>query len=363
MGSEATDSASTAKRIKAIKNARVCVDCGQAINDVGLVNCPSCGSLDISDRHSSPCFIEKPTGIHLAFPFDGITMLPGTTMLLSGYQGSGKTTSCLKMLRDAQHRILTSEQQAQAVARTWYRLHGEGAPRPRISHCYSWDDLLLDIEGIEKGEIIVVDSVSQLATGHQVAGIVKAVIEVVRQAGAYAFFITQFNKEGSPLGPNELGHLVDLTAEIPQDKKMGMRRLVIPKDRNGIAHERYFRLGAKGPEPEKFEYAYSVEGPAGNYRLHMYPLGGAIYDGILDALAGIHYNLEGKASCGVACPAYSSGYAQPSDVDQRRKFAEREGLEWITPEEANAILAEQDPTAGASRGASTRPDKSNDPLF
>lgn len=357
MNSLTSGAADTAQRIKAIRNARVCVDCGHGINDQKLNICPRCDSQDISDRHSSPICIKSDEGLHLAFPFDGITMLPGTTMLLSGYKGSGKTTSLLKMAGGKQHRILSSEQQASAIAKTWYRIHTEDAERPNISHCYSWSDLLIDIEGLDPGEIVIVDSISQLATGHQTPGVVKAVIEGVRQASAYAFFITQFTKSGDPLGPSELGHLVDVTAFIPQDKKMGTRRLVIDKDRNGIAHGRYYKLGARGPEPEVFEYGYTIEGPAGDYRMHLYPLGGAVFGGIMDTLAGIGYNLEGTASCAISCNGYKLGYAQPSDIAERRRFAENHGLSWITPDDANEILAEH----GGDDVPST-PAASNDPF-
>jgi hypothetical protein len=315
---------------KAIRNDRVCVDCAKPIPDPLTAMCPRCGGQDIDARQTRPRFAAERERRVLPFPWNDVGLKRGATVLLAGAPGSGKTTICLG-LKPTRH--CTSEQEAEEVAATWFRIHGPNAAPPGrfISNCTSWEDFEEDLEGLTEDDLVVMDSISQLGSTHQVGPIMQRSIERVRKVGANCIFIAQYTKDGSFLGPNELAHLVDVVAEIPDDNT-GMRRLMIRKNRGGNCSGSYFTLTATGPAPESFPYAYSVEGPAGNYRLQLYPYPGSKLTGILDVLSRAGLPIEGTASAALECAPYSHGFGQPSDAIHRQAFAEAHGLTWISPE-------------------------------
>jgi len=322
--------------IKAIRNARVCFECAMPILDDGAIMCPRCDSGDISERQTKPKPMPAREVLKLPHPWGGIRLKQGATLLLSGDKGSGKTTICLKLKPT---RISSSEQEPEEVAATFYRIHGTEAEPPVISSCYSWEHLEEDLLGIGKDDLVVVDSISQLAMHHHTGEICRGVIEHVRRSKARAIFIAQFTKGGEMLGPNELSHLVDVVCKIPNDST-GMRRILIEKDRNGASLGSYFTLGARGPEKLDFEYAYSVEGGAGQYRLHLYPFPGAKLSGPLDLLTDQGVPIAGCATAGVVCTAYAHGIAQLPDHLNRKRFSEDHGLTWLSPPDIQNLIDE-----------------------
>lgn len=320
---------------KAISNERVCFDCGAPVNDPSIASCPVCSSGDLSDRHARPTHIAKRKTLTLPHPWSRLKLPPGATVLLSGGPGSGKTTICLKLKPTLYD---TSEQSVQDVAASYHRVVGGGFSEvPLIGTISSWEELEEDVDGMTGKDIGVVDSISALAAPHHIAKIASKVITKVRRVGARLIFIAQYTKDGEMLGPNELRHLVDVTAEIPNDRT-GQRRLAITKNRFGPLFTQYFELDADGVKEPEFPYAYSIEGPVGNYSLHMYPVKGSKYADIIDKLASLRVDIMGRASSAVECPAYPTGFAEPSDVAQRREFAEKHELEWITPMDAAELI-------------------------
>lgn len=245
--------------------------------------------------------------------------------------------------------FISTEQELEEVSHSWYRIMGEESSIPLLTSCYSWEQIEHDLLTLKRGDRVIVDSISQLATGPESKDIVKEIIERVRRAGATAWFIAQFTKQGDMLGPNMLNHMVDVVCTIPDDD-LGMRRLSTSKNRFGDLFSRYFALGADGVTEQDFsEYAYSVEGSAGNYSLHLYPQGGAKLAGIFDELSDNGVFIEGYASSAIRCRAYRSGYAQPTDVERRRIFAEDHGLTWVSPEQAQQMVNEAMEGRGATR--------------
>lgn len=279
-------------------------------------------------------------------PWTALRMREGGTVLLSGNKGSGKTSICMKTRPTL---FISTEQELEEVSHSWYRIMGEESSIPLLTSCYSWEQIEHDLLTLKRGDRVIVDSISQLATGPESKDIVKEIIERVRRAGATAWFIAQFTKQGDMLGPNMLNHMVDVVCTIPDDD-LGMRRLSTSKNRFGDLFSRYFALGADGVTEQDFsEYAYSVEGSAGNYSLHLYPQGGAKLAGIFDELSDNGVFIEGYASSAIRCRAYRSGYAQPTDVERRRIFAEDHGLTWVSPEQAQQMVNEAMEGRGATR--------------
>jgi hypothetical protein len=261
----------------------------------------------------------------------------GGTGLISGNKGSGKTTSAMKM---GPTRFLTSEQHPEKVGHLYYRLNRPTSQPPLLSSISSWEQLAEDLIGLTEHDLVIVDSISQLAEPHMSGRIVGECVQLIQKSSARAWFISQFTKDGNMLGPNELNHLVDVVAKIPDDK-LGMRRLILEKNRFGRLSSTYFAIDDSGIVKPRFAHAYSVEGPAGNYSLNLYPIKrGAIWNGIFAQLdeAGVG-PLEGFASCAMASRIYRTGFVEPDDVNMRKRFAQDHGLEWIAPQRAVEWMA------------------------
>ena len=326
------------EKVKAIRNDRVCFDCASPIQDPRTMSCPSCHGLNIDLRRARPTTYFPAERVKLPPPFDMIEIEMGSSVLISGDAGSGKTTICLNVGVGRDTMIEASEQGHRSIATAWRRVRGD-APFPAINGCYSWDHLNEDIQSIHPGDIVIVDSVSQLAEGMDSADLVRTVIERIRNVGALVFFIAQFTKDGQMLGPNMLRHLVDVVCSIPPDTS-GLRRLCLDKNRFGGLTARYFSITSEGVKAQTFDQAYSVEGPPGKYELRLFPLSGAKWSGMLEQLSGAGVFLEGYASAAIPCTGYRSGYAVPPDVKERQRFAEDHGLRWMSPEHALELLAE-----------------------
>jgi len=315
----------------AIRNQRICYWCATPVVNEAIVVCSACGSEDIDDRRARPKQTEPQLAKPLPHPWHRLQMRKGGTVLLSGNKGSGKTSICMKLSPTI---FISTEQELREVAHSWYRIGDKEALVPLMSSCRSWEELEDDLLQLGPGDRVIVDSISQLASGPEASRIVKNIIEHIRRVGAMAWFIAQFTKQGDMLGPNMLNHMVDVVCKIPDDN-LGMRRLSASKNRFGELFAQYFALTGNGVEKQAFDYAYTVEGSAGNYSLHLYPMNGAKLGGVFDQFldSGIG-GLEGLASAAIKCAGYKTGFAEPSDIAMRRKFAEDHELTWITPEEA-----------------------------
>lgn len=325
------------RKTKAIRSGRVCYNCALPITEPGLTVCPRCHGTDIDDRRSRPTNYGPRGYIELPHPMTNLRMKKGGTMLLSGGPGSGKTTICLA----ARPKIISSsEQENEEVAAIWYRVHKDD-PCPIVSSCLTWEELEDDLLQLSEGELGVVDSISQLASGPESSKILSRAIRAIRAKGALAIFITQYTKEGEMLGPNELRHMVDVVASIPDDPS-GLRRLAVQKNRFGPIFAQYFSIGEHGIKDQNFPWAYSVEGPPGRYSLHLFPMSGGKWTGIFDAFAKAGVKVYGGvASAALLSPVYETGFVEPDDVEWRMKFASDHGLEWISPDKAVAILIEK----------------------
>lgn len=323
------------EKSKAIKNRRVCFNCGRPINNNQTIKC-ICGSEDIDDRRARPKKTEPQKIEALPHPWNHLELREGGSILLSGNKGSGKTSICIAI---KPYQIASTEQEIQEVAHAWYRILPD-SEEPFLTSVYSWEDLENDVEEVPKGKIIIIDSISQLTTGPESAEIMKRIIEKIRLNGAIAIFIAQFTKDGSMLGPNQLNHMVDVVCTIPDDD-LGMRRLSASKNRFGSLFSQYFALTSRGVERQDFEkYAYTVEGSAGNYSLRLYPMKPSKFGGIFEALEENGIMLEGMASAAIRCKGYRTGFAEASDAEWRRKFAEDHGLKWVSPEDAQQLILE-----------------------
>ncbi len=321
------------KVVKAIRSSKVCYRCALPILE-NAASCPRCGSTDIDTRRSRPANYGQRGFVELPHPMRNLRMKKGGTMLLSGGPGSGKTTICMATKPKI---VSSSEQENEEVASIWYRVHGNDEEVPIISTCTTWEELEEDLLQLAEGELGVVDSISQLASGPESSKILSRAIRSIREKGAIAIFITQYTKDGDMLGPNELRHMVDVVSSIPDDPS-GMRRLAVHKNRFGPIFAQYFSIGEHGVQEQNFPWAYSVEGPPGRYSLHLFPMGGAKWSGILDAFEGAGVRVSGIATAALVSRIYETGFVEPDDVTWRMKFAADHGLAWVNPQRARELL-------------------------
>jgi hypothetical protein len=238
---------------------------------------------------------------------------------------------------------MASEQEIEEIYANWYRVIGKKvlgksfsvSTVPQFSAVSDWDQVYEDLSGLEEDEIIVIDSVSQLG---YTRGVIQRIIEKIRTAGARAFFITQYTKDGEMLGPNELRHLVDVVCEIPSDD-LGLRRLAVSKNRFGPLFAQYFSIGDNGIQDQEFLFCYSVEGSSGNYRLAMYPSGNTKFSSIFEELEEKGVGpIKGWACAAIRSSLYENGYGEPPDLIERQRFAAAHGLKWMSPQKARDLV-------------------------
>jgi hypothetical protein len=314
---------------------KVCYKCGD-LQEIGAICCSNCGSFDLDDRRARPQRSQAGKLEKLPHPWTQIQVKPGGTIALSGNRGAGKTSSCLAL---RPRRISTSEQEIDQVRDTWYRLFPD-EEAPEIHTCTTWEELEDDVEDLNEGDRWIGDSVSQLGTIHESSKIVERIIKKIRDRKAVGIFILQYNKAGEPFGPNQLTHLVDVVSTIEVESS-GLRRLTTTKNRFGPLVTQYFAINHRGHlVEENFDDLYSIEGDAGDYRLHMYPMKGSKWAGIFEELEEAGLLLKKKASAAIVSTMYETGFAIPKDTDGRRHFAEAHGLEWISPEDAREMILE-----------------------
>lgn len=319
------------------KKHRVCYGCGTAL-EPEMVFCPNpaCGSWDIDDRRAKPKWVPPEAKELLPSPWSNVSFKKGGTVAISGNRGAGKTTICLAL---RPRRIITSEQVHSEVRDTWYRLFPkEHAPEIHVAE--NWLELDEDIEDLDEGDTYIVDSVSQLGSIFESPKVIKRVIEHTQTRRAKGFFVLQYNKDGQPLGPNQLLHLVDVVCTIDIEST-GLRRLTSTKNRFGGLTTQYFKIDEKGQlADQKFRWAYSVEGNSGDYKLHLFPMKGSKLADLLVAMEDAGVQAGGIACAALASSIYAHGFVEPEDAESRKIFAEAHGLKWIAPEEATEMIVE-----------------------
>lgn len=247
---------------------------------------------------------------------------PGMLVLLAGGPGSGKS-SLAALLRPSLW--LTSEQEPAEAAALLARCGGGEVPP--VQPVRDVQELRQAIDRAEPG-LWVVDSVTEIGTWDEQQHILRHIAERTRGSGSRSCIIQQINAKGEGAGMMALPHLVDASALI---EKEDVRRLTFWKNRGGAIGSAIFGLGANGvTRPNLAIASYSVEGQAGRYRLHPWPLSGARWAGLFDAM----WKNPARARPGLACAAmpvagYPGGVLQPPDVEERKRFAELNGLIWV----------------------------------
>lgn len=311
---------------------RYCYSCGIPVPP-GDLACSACGDTDFES------LIVKPRGSSEredpSIPLPGPWLVlerwpPSTVVSLTAPPGGGKSSLASLLGPDA---WLTSEQTPRRAVDTIARIQAAGFNRIPVGAIRRPDEVGKVLEAQPDARLVVYDSLSGAGSWDQQVHVLEGIAEWVQAGERRALVIVQHNKRGEGAGLNAVQHLVDACLDIYRDPT-GRRVLASWKNRAADVGARYFALAAEGVVRCKFDgYSYSVEGEPGLYWLHQWPLPGAKWGELFDVLFERGHGSRGRAIPGFAGagryqPGYDGNVIEPSDVEERRRFAEDHGLTW-----------------------------------
>lgn len=208
-------------------------------------------------------------------------LVAGSTILLAGEPGIGKSTLMLQMIDGilgAGHRCLlaTGEESLDQVALRGRRLN-VAIEKLRATAASSLQSIL-DACSTERPEVLVVDSIQTIEDQslEQSAGSVTQVrdcaaglVRYAKQTGTVVIMVGHVTKEGSVAGPKTLEHMVDAVLSLEGERTGTLRLLRASKNRFGSCDETgVFTMDSGGLEvvadPSAMLLADRHEGVAGS---------------------------------------------------------------------------------------------------
>jgi DNA repair protein RadA/Sms len=175
--------------------------------------------------------------------------IPGSTTLLFGEPGVGKSTLALMSLRSlatSGHAVLliAAEESVNQVARRARRL---GAVPPGLEVTATTDvDVAEELVRTLRPTLCVVDSISAMSDGAlgnvagsvpQVRHVAERLCSVAKETDVALLFVGHVTKDGELAGPRALEHLVDTVVRIDGDRNGSLRLLRALKHRFGPTDE------------------------------------------------------------------------------------------------------------------------------
>ena len=312
-----------------------CYSCGSPW-DLNEIICPKCGGTKHSEMIARPVMNTPDDFIQYDGPWKMIPWCPQGAVCIFGGPGAGK--SSISALIKPKWWI-TKEQEPKPASSMFKRLTPDNMPR--IAAVDNAEEVAKLLEDIHEGPIVI-DSLTAFGLKESLE-IAHLILNWTRKNNDRSLSILQATQAGTVAGYTEVPHLFDAVIHVDIDK-WGVRCFRIKKSRWSGLENSYFTFGEGGMivAPE-FNAAYTVEGDAGGYYLHPFPIKGAKWDGIAKVLAENNALVPKMASAAQAAPYMPSGFVRPMDHVERRNFAERAGLEWIDPDEVFEIINQPPP--------------------
>lgn len=306
--------------------AEYCQICG-AERRPGDFVCLGCGCTTWGPELPAGVVPEEPTGGNVSGPLEGMWRLPpGRVSLWHGPPGGGKTTLALMTLPGAV--VVDLEQDPGIVARLRRR---EGLPITATVCPVLEEGKIVDLGlGSRRPLELILDSLS--AAGDDLAA-AELLVAYCARHGARAIAIAHETTAGTAWGGNAIPHLVHSRLRVWREASG--RLVAIHKDRSGPMQTVPWRMSVDPPPPARY---VSVEGSPGNYELAEHPAKRAEWAGPLEAaeLGDLKLPPAPLAVAARASQLYDGGWAEPGDVDERRRFAERQGYRFFRPSERAA---------------------------
>lgn len=256
-----------------------CSSCGaESAKWVG--RCPSCGEWNtLTEAHAAPRVggpapaadavvlaavpadeaTPVPTGVGELDRVLGGGLVPGSSTLLGGAPGVGKSTLLLQVASSAAR-----------AGRTVLYVGAEesrGQVRARADRLGALDSgvlvtaetalpHLVDLLTTHDPDLVVVDSIQTVAdpavasapgTVAQVRACAQALVDEARRRGCALVLLGHVTKEGTLAGPKVLEHLVDTVLEVEGDRHHALRTVRAAKHRHGSTRELgVFEMAADG---------------------------------------------------------------------------------------------------------------------
>jgi hypothetical protein len=305
-----------------------CYECGTPWDPMEL-RCRGCGGVESADGAARPLKSARDDVRCFKGPWRLLPWPGQGTVGMFGGPGAGKSTLAA-LIRPTLW--LTKEQVPKPVGSLFKRIWPDGF-MPLVHTVNSAEQVRKALLSTVEGPVVL-DSATALGLRE---GLLAShhLVEWAQRHNQRTLCIIQVTKSGQSAGFNEIPHLFDAIVNISPDA-FGVRAWRATKSRWCDLGATYWSFNADGrvTTPD-FPAAYSVEGAPGDYWLQPFPLKGGKWYGLLAAMAS-HELLKPKmASAAVRAPYMPTGFIEPMDVPERRRFAENHGLTWVTPEEVD----------------------------
>ena len=256
---------------KKIKTAYVCTRCG-AIHPKWQGQCKDCNEwntlteerLISSKKPRSKKYapksaklpeisLERFEGFHSGNEeFDrvlGGSLLPGSSILLAGEPGVGKSTLILQIAdRYSSNNIkvlyVTGEESPAQLKKRSERLGVHGT-NITVANIIELDEIAALIDG-DHFHIVIVDSIQTISCGYfdsppgtigQIREAASRLIDLCKKSDTALFLIGHVTKEGIVAGPKVLEHMVDCVLQFEGDSRRLFRLLRPSKNRFGSTFE------------------------------------------------------------------------------------------------------------------------------
>ena len=208
-------------------------------------------SVPVEPLVSAAPGLEKiPTGISEFDLACGAGLVPGSTLLVAGEPGIGKSTLLLQVagtLAGAGRNCLyvTGEEAVEQIRHRAQRL-GLGAAPVRLAAANSVRDILATVRDGGPLTALVIDSIQTMFVDNlesapgsvaQVRASAQALIAQAKKDGFALILLGHVTKEGAIAGPRVLEHMVDTVLNFEGDRSHHFRILRAVKNRFGAADE------------------------------------------------------------------------------------------------------------------------------
>lgn len=309
-----------------------CYTCGSPWPKDASV-CPACRGSDRSRGAARPRRAAENDIVLFDGPWKMIPWPKQGTVAMYGGPGAGKS-SLAGLLQP--RRWLTREQEPKPVGDMFRRILPDFMPA--VESVDTPDDVRRVLSETTRGPVVL-DSLTAFGLREALV-VAHLLVKWAQNNNDRALAILQLNKDGQAAGYMEIPHLFDAIINVSPDP-WGVRAFRVTKSRWCPLESVYWTFDREGKLTiPAFPASYSVEGAPGEYWLHPYPLKGAKWNGILGAMNGADILRPGVASAAIVAGYMPSGFLEPMDVLERKRFAEQNGLAWVSAEEASARIAE-----------------------
>lgn len=319
---------------KSLFNRVYCYSCGTPWNMEEII-CQKCGATVKSTMVARPVLKTSEDYERYKGPWQMIPWPPQGSVCIFGGAGTGKS-SIASLIKPRWW--ITKEQEPKPASQMFNRLTPNWMPEiAAVDNADEVDNLLLSI----KEGPIVIDSLTAFGLKESLR-IAHSVVNWTRGNNQRSLSILQATHQGTAAGYTEIPHLFDAVINTSVDP-WGVRCFRIHKSRWSGLENAYYTFDNKGQIVSPiFDAAYTVEGASGEYFLHPFPVKGAKWDGIARALAEHGALIPRMASAAQVAPYMPSGFVSPMDNLERKRFAERAGLDWISPEDVHDLINSED---------------------